>query len=197
MPQERVEFSSRVGYPGLVVRGDVIRGYDSRFYNDSNWVINYGMLVAYTGRRTDGGLVGASAESWNAWTIARADCGVAAVTAPYLYDKMYREQVNGYLPRAEVEILQQGDIWLRVWMKVKAGQPVTFKRRPFRYSFLGEADTVGQFSGIFDRPQLIHQKVGENSYWLTNANAGELAIARLDFIERVDGYLPGEGVDPF
>lgn len=37
----------------------------------------------------------------------------------------------------------------------------------------------------------------DNSYWMTDGEAGGLAIAHLDFVERVDGYLPGEGVDPF
>lgn len=197
MPQQKVDFSTRNGYPGLVIRGQILRGYDSRFFNNTEWIIEYGSYLRYTNGREEGGVIAASAQSWEQWNIARSTCGIAVVSTPYLYDMMYAQQVNGYLPRAEVSVLQSGDVWLRPWTKVKAGEPVTYKRKPIRYTFLGEAATVGMYSGLVDPEGLRHVKLLGNSYWLTSAAAGELAIARVDFQGRIDPYVAGEDDDPF
>ena len=201
MPQSKVDYASKTNAPGLVVQGltvtsDKHRGYDNFFFNDTDYIIPFGSLCRYTGRRSEsGGLIAPDNRNWDRWLFSRQFCGIAIIEAPYIYHQMYPDQTQGYRPKQRITLLQKGDVWLRPWTRVRVGDVVSYKRRPLSFSFVGEANTVGMFSNVKERTSIAHEEITSNARWITSCEAGELAIARVDYIEPLATYFPGEGDD--
>lgn len=194
MPQSIVNYTERKAYPGLVVHGSTtsymggIREYNRRYWNASNVIIPYGRIVRYAQQaRGEGGLIPELPETQDIFRFKVA--GISALIDPYYYHGIYPGHVIGYKPREMVSVLQSGDIWLPVWDSVKEFEPISFKEQPLlgQFTFPGEQKLTGLFSSQIGRDQ----KVLQGSHWVTSADAGELALARIKLLDPIDPLIFG------
>lgn len=203
MTQRSVSYTGKEAYPGMVVRGTAVtRSNVSRdtkkFRNSGKFHIPYGYPLRYTVRdRTLGEVAGYTPETAHDpdrpfFFGQDGIAGIAAMPDPYSYQAIAQGYKQGYDPGDEIYVLQDGDMWVEVWQSVKAYNPITFKLKPFWFTFIGENKLTGLFSSMEGSENFLLK----NCYWLTNANKGELALARLKFTDPISSLIDLGG-DPF
>lgn len=202
MPQFTVRYSNKMRYPGFVpdqsaIGSDsIIRGYNGRFWNDSRYYIPYGVVCNYSTRsRLEGGLVPiipATKDDFFFRTV-----GIAVMTDTYdLYnfkDVIYPQHLKGFAPKQKVTLLHTGYIWLPVMSNVGKHDPVTYRFRPATgRDFKASIQKIGMFSNNSGTGMI--KLDGE---WLTDANAGEVALAHIKKpLDEGDPIIQG-GDNPF
>ncbi|MEL6164486.1 MAG: hypothetical protein AAFR37_12245, partial [Cyanobacteria bacterium J06628_3] len=179
----------------------IIRGHDGRFFNDSPFYIPYGTVCSYSARsRSEGGLLPILPATKDFFFFRVA--GISVMTDTYdLYnfkDVVYPEDLKGFAPRQKVTLLNTGDIWLRVMSKVRKHEKVTYRlNEALGKNIKKTIKEIGMFASSTGTG--LRQIKGE---WLTNANPGEVALARIyEPLDPGDPIIQGDDpidpLDPF